>query len=419
MQQSSFLGKLLFSWAVLTLVLVGVYDFLPKKIWNWIPGENLPLYVYADDIFGGASYAERASADAIHMRCKLKEASVDLEPFCGFHVYLDNSGSPPVVDMRQYKTMYVDLEYTGDNEKLRFYIRDFEHGFSNPLDAAETSKYMSVYIPADDTDETLAISMDEFTVADWWVNNHNVPRQYAMADLGNVVVFGIDIAFPAVMGRHEIHLKRVTFEGDWVSAEDWYLGILMSWVGIIFAGGAFSLYRFRRITSRLAREKAQYQELSRVDQLTGLMNRHGLMRYCQEELVSRPDDQPLSVMFIDIDHFKPINDNYGHGVGDLILQRVARCIADHCRETDKAARWGGEEFLVLMPGSNTKVALIVAERLRGSVEQLVHPELPSVTVTVSIGVGESGPDETLEQTLEHADGAMYRAKEAGRNRVSL
>lgn len=419
MQQSSFFGRLLFFWAVLTLVLVAGYDFLPKKVWHWIPGENLRLNVYSDDMFGGASYAERASANAIHLRCRLKKAPIDLEHFCGFHVYLDDTASPPVVDMRRYKTMYVDVGYTGDNEKLRFYIRDYEHGFSNPYDPAETSKYMSVYIPANETDETLAIGLKEFTVADWWVNNHNVPRQHAMADLGNVVVFGIDIAFPAALGKHEIHLKRVTFEGDWVSAENWYLGILLSWVAVIFTGGAVSLYRFRRLTSKLAREKDQYLELSSVDQLTGLMNRHGLMNYCQQALIHRLGDQPLSVMFIDIDHFKPVNDTYGHAVGDQVLRRVARCISDHCRETDKAARWGGEEFLVLMPGSDAGVARIVADRLRESVAMLVHPELPTITVTVSIGVGERGPNDTLEQVLERADAALYRSKEAGRNRVSL
>lgn len=417
MQQISFFGKLLFAWAILTLLLVAAYGFLPPKTWYWVPADNLQLYIYADDMFGGASYAERASPDGIHMRCNTKKGRADLEPFCGFHIYMDGSAHPPAVDMSSYTKMHVDVDYTGGNEKLRFYMREFEIGFSDLDDAIESAKYMSVYIPAESTSEPLVIDLNEYTVADWWVNNYNVPRSHARFSLDNVVAFGIDVAFPTALGPHELKLNSVTFVGDWISAEDWYLGILFSWVAVILGGGALRLYQFGRLNRTLSHEKNQYQELFQIDHLTGLMNRHGLDEYFRQKLDERAGDQLIGVMFIDIDHFKPINDTYGHNAGDEVLKRVARCIGEHSRQSDKAARWGGEEFLMLLPGSGVQEAVSVAERLRQSVELLVHPELPSIGVTVSIGVSELAPGEFFERAVERADAALYKAKQTGRNKV--
>jgi hypothetical protein len=276
MQRSFFFGKLMFFSALLTLVLIIAYRFLPPRVCHWIPPVDLQFFIYAYDIFGGDSHVELVKPDQIHLHCNLQRSSIPHEPFCGFHVYLDASINPPARDLRRFSTMHVDIDYFGGNDKLRFYIREFVEGFSDPNEPIDSAKYMSLYIPAADTGEELTIGLNEFTVADWWVNNNNVPRQYAMHSVKNVVVFGVDIAFPAALGDHELRLNRVWFEGDWVSAENWYLGILLSWIGIIFIGGTITLYQFRRLTSQLAREKNQYQELFKLDQLTGLMNRHGL-----------------------------------------------------------------------------------------------------------------------------------------------
>jgi diguanylate cyclase (GGDEF)-like protein len=177
------------------------------------------------------------------------------------------------------------------------------------------------------------------------------------------------------------------------------------------------LYQFKRLTWSLAKEKDQYRELSKIDSLTGLMNRHGLNEDFREEIRNQLGDYPVSLMFIDIDHFKSLNDTYGHHLGDEVLRRVAHCIGEHSRQSDKAVRWGGEEFLLLMPGTPAAEARMAAERLRKAVENLAHPELGSRSVTVSIGLGEIRLEETLEQALERADQALYRAKASGRNRV--
>ncbi len=416
--QSSPIGKLLLIWAVLTLALVALRPYLTERVWHWIPMENPEWYLYADDSFGGASYAERSGPEGIQIRCNLRDPEADLEPFCGFHVLLDGSINPPAVDLSNFDTMEVKVHYEGGNEKLRFYVREFAWGYSDLADPVDTAKYMSLYVPASETSQPLTFALQEFTVADWWVNNNNVPRQYAMASLENVVAFGVDIAYPAALGKHQLSLERVTFRGHWISTEDWYFGILMSWVGVIVLGAMLRLYQFRRLAVTLNRQKDQYQELSRVDSLTGLCNRNGLNLFLDQLPDDDPSVWPVSFLFIDVDHFKPINDTYGHGAGDQVLQRIANCMNECCRDADKVARWGGEEFLMVMPGTAAKAAVHVAERLRSAIERVDNPEIGHRSVTVSIGVSEAWAREGLSTAVERADTSLYKAKQSGRNRVA-
>ena len=161
-----------------------------------------------------------------------------------------------------------------------------------------------------------------------------------------------------------------------------------------------------------------------TDPLTGLYNRRYAIPHMQA-LMDRSDAEksPISVGLLDIDHFKSINDNYGHGVGDEVLKEFAQRIRASVRGVDLTARIGGEEFLVVMPETSQTAASIVAERLRASIAAKpfkVSHEVGAIDVTVSIGVSTGhNPDEKPEALLERSDVALYRSKNAGRNRVTL
>jgi diguanylate cyclase (GGDEF)-like protein len=124
---------------------------------------------------------------------------------------------------------------------------------------------------------------------------------------------------------------------------------------------------------------------------------------------------PFAVIMFDIDHFKAVNDRHGHGTGDAVLRELGRRTQGLMRETDHFGRWGGEEFLVIATHTEATGAVELAERIRLSVAEEPFPGVG--TVTVSLGVAEIGPGEPLEYLEERADTALYRAKEAGRNRV--
>jgi diguanylate cyclase (GGDEF)-like protein/PAS domain S-box-containing protein len=167
--------------------------------------------------------------------------------------------------------------------------------------------------------------------------------------------------------------------------------------------------------------RASLQIMATHDPLTGLLNRRALDDALLRELRrARRSEQPCGIIMLDIDHFKQINDSDGHAVGDLILQLLARLLTEHIRTTDLACRYGGEEFVILLPGANLDESARRAEQLRNAVEQLALAQTGTSMhrMTISLGVsafpndGESGP-----ALLAIADAALYAAKRAGRNRV--
>jgi len=156
--------------------------------------------------------------------------------------------------------------------------------------------------------------------------------------------------------------------------------------------------------------------MAETDQLTGIANRRRALAVL-EGAVSASDagGGPVSIAIFDIDHFKQVNDRYGHAAGDLVLQRVAHIAAAEVRKTDVIGRFGGEEFVLLLPDATAATALHIAERVRSAIEAGAHPP----PVTISVGVAERLPGETAEALLRRADQALYVAKREGRNTLRL
>ncbi len=172
-----------------------------------------------------------------------------------------------------------------------------------------------------------------------------------------------------------------------------------------------------------ALEHEQLQKLAALDPLTGLLNRRfGLVRLAEEYSRAVRRNAPLGVLMIDIDHFKQVNDTYGHMAGDRVLKNITAQIRSAMREGDIALRYGGEEFLVILPGASKDDVFIIAERIRHAVrEQKTGYGDQQIGATVSIGVDampESGVGSELE-LIGNADEALYRAKRAGRDRVLM
>ena len=172
-----------------------------------------------------------------------------------------------------------------------------------------------------------------------------------------------------------------------------------------------------RALARLREANEEIERLARTDPLTLLANRRGL-----EEALARERDraartgEPLSVVAFDLDRFKRVNDTWGHAVGDRLLAAVGETLRSGVRPYDVAARVGGEELLLVLPGTRRERAADVAERLRERIAELVVEGLPE-RVTASAGVAELGPGETTEALLSRADAALYEAKHRGRDRV--
>ena len=163
---------------------------------------------------------------------------------------------------------------------------------------------------------------------------------------------------------------------------------------------------------------ASFRSAAMRDALTGLANRRGIDREIAEAVAGK---EPFVIILIDVDHFKHINDVYGHPQGDRVLVEIGRMVGSRARARDVAGRWGGEEFLVLVRGALPCVALAIGERYRASFAQLSIPGLGGQRVTASVGVAAFHPSEgfTADQVVAAADAALYEAKHSGRDRVVL
>ena len=202
---------------------------------------------------------------------------------------------------------------------------------------------------------------------------------------------------------------------------------------LVLVGSHFVALRLQRIRAHLTRQKreleqavAQVQQLATQDELTGLPNRRYLTEMLEaEQRRSQRAGHPWMVALLDLDFFKRVNDRYGHAVGDQVLRNFATTVRRTVRNTDVLARWGGEEFLLLLQDTASDAALPMLERVRAAVQTMADtpvdgngPALSAVPcVTVSIGVAAHCAGDSVEKTVDRADQALYQAKAQGRNRV--
>jgi diguanylate cyclase (GGDEF)-like protein len=166
----------------------------------------------------------------------------------------------------------------------------------------------------------------------------------------------------------------------------------------------------------------QLKEAAQTDPLTGLFNRRYLTTAIHKEFANFKRYQTsISCILLDVDHFKSINDNYGHDIGDIVLKRLADTISSLLREGDVFARYGGEEFMVLLPNTELHSAFHIAQRLRETVsKEKVTVEQMNISFTISLGVANAQAfDSHAEDVIKRADQALYQSKAEGRNRVSL
>ena len=180
------------------------------------------------------------------------------------------------------------------------------------------------------------------------------------------------------------------------------------------------LYARVRAAARLIAMEDQLRLQADRDELTGVWSRSAILNELRQSLTrTSREETPLSIALTDVDHFKQINDRYGHGTGDVALRGIAKLLGESVRPTDFVGRYGGEEFLIVLPGCISSEAFEIAERIRKhTAEREIATSVGSLKLTVSIGVATAAAaTQYIEQFINTADQALYRAKDAGRNCV--
>ncbi len=197
-------------------------------------------------------------------------------------------------------------------------------------------------------------------------------------------------------------------------------------LALAYMGISFHAYGDRSMSyfKRMRQYNAQLLDLASHDPLTGVMNARAYYRMCDQSIhTSQRRQAVFAVLFIDLDHFKAINDRYGHAVGDEVLREVAQALQSHIRRSDALGRIGGEEFSVFLPDTHLQGAQELAEALRQAVADLriqTAGQILQITASIGVASGNFGAEQapSMKQIQQQADQAMYEAKRAGRNRVS-
>lgn len=216
--------------------------------------------------------------------------------------------------------------------------------------------------------------------------------------------------------------ERISILNKWISikfeqkvdyTQTWKI---LSAIGVILLLLALREYIVSKYKAKLIALNKDLEQLSNTDSLTGIANRHLLNNLFFKEIarVQRYASK-FSIIMLDVDHFKNINDNFGHSMGDHVLKNVAKLISGEIRTNDTVGRWGGEEFLILCPETDQNGALQLAESIRQKIEQYDF-DIP-IIITVSLGVAEYKDEQSLENFIRDADNALYKAKNEGRNRT--
>lgn len=397
---------------------IPAYDLMPLKRLQLIPGGNIVLF--ADN--SGTTSKKWIDQKASSFQCTFvnKPAS---SRYCGLDVTLgDESGNG--IDLSAYNSIHLKMTYSGESNVVRLYVR---HAMKDTPTKTEHTiyKYNNVILPAKDIQKEMEIKITQLFVAEWWLRTARLPWKYSSPDVSNATNIGIDTPTPTTFGDHHFTVQKLTLAGNYISRENWYLCIMFSWC-IYFIVQAFLRFRALRQQAAISRieminalqqseqfkqESLRYKEQSLIDPLTNIYNRRGITYACENQL--NISGLPSCAVMVDIDHFKVINDNHGHEVGDRIIFKMAETLQKGTRNTDLVARWGGEEFLILCSNTTPVQAFHLTEHLRQDVSK--HCNIPGgQSVTASFGIAEIiGGD--IESAIQNADAALYEAKKHGRN----
>ncbi|MFG6433380.1 GGDEF domain-containing protein [Roseateles sp. LYH14W] len=422
--------KLLIAGIALTLAAVASVEFLPARTLELTaPGLANGPYLNTSDGNQANAAVKWVNVKDKHLRCHYATAAANYLG-CGL-TYVLNGADPSLGrDLSGFDTMELDLAYKGPSAFVRVALRNFDPRFSKAEDN-NSSRFHSINLRPRDIQRPVELELSELTVPEWWVGQYNLAREYNRPGFENVTALSIDLPVVQAGEEHELQLRRVTLKGHWVKRDKVYLGILCAWMFgalLMVLNGWAQLRRShlrqqREIDALTARtrqlrvEQEKLRRLATIDELTGVLNRRGL----EQSLEDFEDSaRGMTLVTLDIDHFKHINDRHGHDCGDEVLRRVAAVVAANLRASDVFGRWGGEEFLIAGQGTRLREATRLAQKLCDRIEESeITVSGHRIAVTASFGVALAPPGGSTADALKRADEALYRAKEAGRNRVEM
>ncbi|NTS76229.1 GGDEF domain-containing protein [Catenovulum sp. SM1970] len=366
-----------------------------------------------DRPFGGASVSNFEVTDqGILFSCQVKQQYQ--WPYCEFIIDLTSqqNGQLAGIDFTRFSKVGLWLKHDHPNQPgTRFEMHNFNDAYSKP-EQINSLKYNTVEFSENNVPYPTWINFHSFYVPVWWNSLHDLSLQHGGTDFSNVHSIAVTTGGLIPDGPYKITIEKIEFRGQYIQNETLFFALIVLWSTV--AGFFFKrLIEIKDHLNQVSQEKKHWQMRATYDGLTDAYSKQSAPNLFMQLQATNLES---SLLFLDIDHFKQINDNYGHDVGDDVLIQFSHIIQRFISDDMKLIRWGGEEFLLLCPGLSLERAHQLAEELRTLVHQTQWPDV--LEVTVSIGVALYANDD-INRTISLADRALYRAKHQGRNQVCV
>jgi diguanylate cyclase (GGDEF)-like protein len=413
---------------ILTVTLLFWQHFGMARVLEFSAASGRPVNVLDDRLQQGSSVATLTrQRDALVLDCTLR--TTVQWPYC--QLIFPLSQATTGMDLSAFDSISVDLSYRGPGDHVvRMNLRNFEPGLSTADDYL-SQKIIEVQFHAP-AQGVVTIPIKVLRTAPWWIEQRNIPLPRTDMRIDNVTAIDLSIGAGDSPGQHQLTLRALKFHGKLISQNQLLMVLIGTWImaALVWLGYTLAHYRSQlhssaarlvmlsRINAALELEASELADQVCTDALTGALNRQGLrdalMRKWQQPAPSEPT---MAVLFVDLDHFKRINDTHGHAAGDDVLRAFTTAMREEIRASDRLVRWGGEEFLIVCPGTGPAEAQALAHKLRTAIHQHAWP--CGLRLTASFGVTALKHGEDLGEAIKRADGALYQAKANGRDCVEV
>jgi diguanylate cyclase (GGDEF)-like protein len=428
-QQDIIKARLLGFLILTTLLALAFQAYGPERVLLLDGDDDYVIEVIDDRNNGGASVATLTrDGEKLFLDCNIVQSEYPW-PYCEISFLLiDREGRG--VDLRNYHQVVLWAQYsTPQPFGIRFQLINFNPAYSK-ANEPNSFKYNAIELFNSHERYPQIFRMDHMQVPTWWLSQGKMAPDYWGPEFNEVRGVQISTGEHVKPGNYQIIIERVEISGKYISDRALNFILLCGWTLLALVFFLSTLTRTKKelhtnqqrqkqleaLNSLLNQEHQQMEERLTRDPLTGVLNRDGLAPVFKQSW-DADSTQSLSLIFIDIDLFKKINDNHGHNVGDQVLLAFAQVLSENTRTHDLLARWGGEEFVLACPDTILENACGLAEKLRRCIEDKDWPK--GLHVTASFGVAQMLKGESPTDFIARADKALYVAKAQGRNCVRM
>ena len=411
---------------VLTTVALGL-NYTIERQFEITPTSGWGSYSVDDRRIGGNSVAEDRSDDSHYVleytigdQSPSPYALLLIEPPMTTSAFGANEYPPPecLFDWSWVEEVLVTAHTSKKaKENFRLQFRNYEEEVFNPSNNASL-KYNEVCLKLTDHPTTHALPINKFYVPGWWIERTPIELSDSTPKFDKIVRVEIGTGNIVRGGSGDVIVERIVVSGHWVSPTTLMRGIIGMWLGfaIWVVGRHINRLRKSLLASQshgvaLQKQTADLAQLAKHDPLTQLLNRRGVRDHVTIAMDSlERDNEIFSLIILDVDDFKKINDAHGHSHGDKVLQNIASLVVETVSARESVARWGGEEFLIICPKSDLCQATDLAQTLRQKIES-------DLGLTCSFGVCQLTRSCEFTEALDVADRCLYQAKSNDKNCV--